>query len=75
MPTLSNFPVEQNLVDRPIVVMAEETGSDVPDILPTADFASMGVDSPMGFTIIPKPMAEGLAATIDFLEKARLIKY
>ncbi|KAL4940586.1 hypothetical protein BDV06DRAFT_223961 [Aspergillus oleicola] len=51
-------PVNQDLADQLISVVAEETGVDLADIEPTAEFASMGVDSLMSITIIDRVQKE-----------------
>jgi iterative type I PKS product template protein len=57
-PHLTPVSVETNLADRLIAIIAEETGVDMHDMVPTADFASMGVDSLMGITIIDRVQKE-----------------
>ncbi|KAE8554282.1 hypothetical protein EYB25_002820 [Talaromyces marneffei] len=50
--------IENNLANRLIAIIAEETGADMVDMVPAADFASMGVDSLMGITIIDRVQKE-----------------
>ncbi|PCG98961.1 Acyl transferase/acyl hydrolase/lysophospholipase [Penicillium occitanis (nom. inval.)] len=57
-PETASVVVENNLADRLIAIIAEETGVDMLDMVPTADFASMGVDSLMGITIIDRVQKE-----------------
>lgn len=57
-PPQASIAVENNVADRLITIIAEETGVDLHDMVPTADFASMGVDSLMGITIIDRVQKE-----------------
>ncbi|KAL3471498.1 hypothetical protein BJX99DRAFT_263248 [Aspergillus californicus] len=47
-----------NFADRLVAIVAEETGVAPADMVPTADFASMGVDSLMSITIIDRIQKE-----------------
>ncbi|KAL4952403.1 hypothetical protein BDW69DRAFT_185487 [Aspergillus filifer] len=48
----------QNLAEQLISIVAAETGVDLADMEPSADFASMGVDSLMSITIIDRVQKE-----------------
>ncbi|KAL2831415.1 hypothetical protein BDW59DRAFT_157843 [Aspergillus cavernicola] len=67
---LADIPAEEDLASRLVAVVAEETGVDLTDMLPTADFASMGVDSLMSITIIDRIQKElGVQLEASFFQE------
>ncbi|KAJ0418711.1 hypothetical protein BJY00DRAFT_175444 [Aspergillus carlsbadensis] len=62
--------VNHDLADQLVAIVAEETGVDLVDMTPTADFASMGVDSLMSITIIDRVQKEiGVQLEASFFQE------
>ncbi|KAL3458866.1 hypothetical protein BJX64DRAFT_291773 [Aspergillus heterothallicus] len=62
--------VEADLANQLIAIVAEETGVDLVDMTPSADFASMGVDSLMSITIIDRVQKEtGVQLEASFFQE------
>ncbi|KIA76012.1 polyketide synthase [Aspergillus ustus] len=67
---LPDAPPKHDLADQLITIVAEETGVDLVDMTPTADFASMGVDSLMSITIIDRVQKEiGVQLEASFFQE------